>query len=77
MRIRRGGEVLAPGAPTDPVQIIDARDLSEWVIRCCESQTYGVYNAEPEERKAKLRAGLDPAREKEVLAAWHAKNKKA
>jgi 2'-hydroxyisoflavone reductase len=37
--------VLAPGAPTDPVQIIDARDLSEFVIRCCENQTYGVYNA--------------------------------
>ena len=45
VRIRRGGEVLAPGAPTDPVQIIDARDLSEFVIRCCESSTYGIYNA--------------------------------
>ena len=28
VRIERGGEVLAPGDGTDPVQIIDARDLS-------------------------------------------------
>ncbi|MEZ5291235.1 MAG: twin-arginine translocation signal domain-containing protein [Vicinamibacterales bacterium] len=44
VRIARGGEVLAPPAG-DPVQIIDARDLSEWVIRCCERKVYGVFNA--------------------------------
>lgn len=44
VRIARGGEVLAPPAD-DPLQIIDARDLSEWVIRCCEAKTYGVFNA--------------------------------
>lgn len=43
VRIARGGEVLAPPAD-DPVQIIDARDLSEWVIRCCEQRVYGVFN---------------------------------
>ncbi|MBV9128053.1 MAG: epimerase, partial [Verrucomicrobia bacterium] len=30
VRIDRGGEVLAPGEPGDPVQFIDARDLAEW-----------------------------------------------
>lgn len=44
VRVARGGEVLAPPA-NDPVQIIDARDLSEWVIRCCERKVYGVFNA--------------------------------
>ena len=44
VRIAKGGEVLAPPA-NDPVQIIDARDLSEWVIRCCEQHVYGVFNA--------------------------------
>lgn len=44
VRITRGGEVLAPPAE-DPVQIIDARDLSEWAVRCCEQRVYGVYNA--------------------------------
>ena len=44
VRISRGGTVLAPPAD-DPVQIIDARDLAEWTIRCCEQKVYGVYNA--------------------------------
>lgn len=45
VRIERGGEVLAPGDGTDPVQIIDARDLSEWMIRLAEMGTTGTYNA--------------------------------
>jgi 2'-hydroxyisoflavone reductase len=45
VRIARGGEVLAPGEGKEPVQIIDARDLAEWVIRMAESKTTGIYNA--------------------------------
>jgi len=45
VRIARGGEVLAPGDPTDPVQIIDARDLAEWTIRMAEQGETGIYNA--------------------------------
>ena len=45
VRIDRGGEVMAPGAPTDPVQFIDGRDLAEWVIRMVETRETGVYNA--------------------------------
>ncbi|HEY2799941.1 MAG TPA: NAD-dependent epimerase/dehydratase family protein [Chthoniobacterales bacterium] len=45
VRIDRGGEVLAPGDPSDPVQFIDARDLAEWTIRMAEAGTTGVYNA--------------------------------
>jgi 2'-hydroxyisoflavone reductase len=45
VRLDRGGEVLAPGAPTDPVQFIDARDLAEWTIRMVEQGTTGVFNA--------------------------------
>jgi 2'-hydroxyisoflavone reductase len=44
-RIDRGGEVLAPGDPNDPVQIIDARDLAEWTIRMIEKRATGVFNA--------------------------------
>ena len=163
-RLQKGGEVLAPGNPTDPVQIIDARDLAEFIVRLAENGTTGTFNAtgpqsrltmsemlggirsvmstdawltwvdadflaankvgpwmdmpvwvppagdalgfaqrsiakalaagltfrplavtakdtldfyngEPEERRVKLRAGLAPEREKEVLAAWHARQK--
>ena len=45
VRLDRGGEVLAPGAPTDPVQFIDARDLAEWTIRMAENRETGIYNA--------------------------------
>jgi len=164
VRVDRGGEVLAPGDPTDPVQFIDGRDLAEWTIRMVENDATGIYNAtgpakrlgvgqmldsmktaenskanftwvnadflesqkvspwsdmpvwvpprgeeagmgqisiqraldkgltfrpladtsrdtlawfksQPAERQAKLRAGITPEREKEVLAAWHQKNK--
>ncbi len=43
-RIQRGGVVLAPGAPDDPVQFIDARDFAEWTIQCCEARRFGTYN---------------------------------
>jgi 2'-hydroxyisoflavone reductase len=45
VRIDRGGEVLAPGNPSDPVQFIDARDLAEWTIRMAEQGATGTYNA--------------------------------
>ena len=161
-RADRGGEILAPGTPGDPIQVIDVRDLAEWTLRLIESDTSaGVFNAvspprqftmgqllddcvqaagtratltwvdaafleaqkvspwsdmpvwippvgedgavsltsvqravdagltfrplpdtvrdtlawhreRPEDRRTKLRAGLDAAREREVLDAWHA-----
>jgi 2'-hydroxyisoflavone reductase len=45
VRIDRGGEVLAPGNPEDPTQIIDARDLSEFIIRLAEDRVIGTFNA--------------------------------
>jgi 2'-hydroxyisoflavone reductase len=45
VRIDRGGEVLAPGEPSDPIQFIDARDLAEWTIRMVENRETGTYNA--------------------------------
>jgi len=45
VRVERGGEVLAPGNPSDPIQIIDARDLAEWTIRMVEQGTVGSFNA--------------------------------
>lgn len=44
-RIDKGGEVLAPDAPTDPCQYIDSRDLAEWTIRMAEAREFGTFNA--------------------------------
>ena len=34
-RIARGGEVLAPAPPESPTQVIDVRDLGEWIVDLC------------------------------------------
>lgn len=44
-RIAEGGEVLVPGDGLDPIQIIDGRDLGEWMIRLAEQGTLGTFNA--------------------------------
>lgn len=44
-RLVRGGEVLAPGRPEDVVQVIDVRDLAEWVLVLAEQETSGVLDA--------------------------------
>lgn len=45
VRMSRGGEVLFPGTPKDAVQIIDVRDLADFVVRCIETKAAGVMNA--------------------------------
>ena len=45
VRLDRGGDVLAPGDGKDAVQIVDTRDLSEWMIRLAEAKAFGIFNA--------------------------------
>ncbi len=45
VRIDEGGEVLAPGNPNHATQIIDVRDLTEWIVRLAENGTTGDFNA--------------------------------
>jgi 2'-hydroxyisoflavone reductase len=44
VRVHKGGEVMAPGQPDDPVQFIDCRDLGEWYVRLVEDGLVGTYN---------------------------------
>ena len=44
-RVAQGGEILVPGDGNDPIQIIDGRDLGEWMIRLAEAGTIGTFNA--------------------------------
>jgi 2'-hydroxyisoflavone reductase len=37
--------VLAPGTGDDATQVIDVRDLSEWIVRLAEAGTFGAFNA--------------------------------
>ena len=45
VRIDKGGEILAPGRGDDPTQVIDVRDLTEWIIRLAEEGVTGRFNA--------------------------------
>ena len=45
MRVARGGDVLAPQKPEATTQIIDVRDLSDFIIKLIEENASGVYNA--------------------------------
>jgi len=60
LRIDRGGEVLAPGSPDDPLQWIDVRDLARWLVKMVEVGTCGAFNAV---------GPAQPARWGDVLAA--------
>lgn len=43
-RAARGGEFMAPGAPSDAFQIIDARDLAAFTLGVVENNVTGTYN---------------------------------
>ncbi|MBE9141421.1 NAD-dependent epimerase/dehydratase family protein [Nodosilinea sp. LEGE 07088] len=44
VRVACGGEVLAPGNPNRYLQLIDVRDLAEWVLNQIEAKATGIYN---------------------------------
>ncbi|MDX6326066.1 MAG: hypothetical protein QOK15_2420 [Nocardioidaceae bacterium] len=44
-RMVRGGEVLAPGAPDDPAQVIDVRDLAHFQLDLATGPVAGTFNA--------------------------------
>jgi len=46
VRASRGGEMLAPGTPDDPVQVVDVRDLTAFMMGLVESRTNGTFNAD-------------------------------
>jgi len=61
-RVVRGGEVLAPGRPDRPVELIDVRDLAAWVVQMAERGETGVHNAAGPERVLTMREMLETCR---------------
>ena len=49
-RVSEGGQILAPGNQDASVQVIDVRDLADWIIKLGKNDKTGIYNATgPEE----------------------------
>lgn len=44
IRTRQGGEMIWPGTIADAIQLIDVRDLANFVVDCLEQDTSGIYN---------------------------------
>jgi 2'-hydroxyisoflavone reductase len=63
MRVASGGDVLAPGRPERPVQLLDVRDLAAWLVRLAETRTSGVFNATGPRQPLTMARFLDACRE--------------
>jgi len=44
VRTQKGGVMLWPGSAAHPLQLIDVRDLANFVVDCVERRTLGTYN---------------------------------
>ena len=42
-RLARGGETLLPGPPERPLQLIDVRDIAEWMLHAAEARVRGAF----------------------------------
>lgn len=45
VRFANGGEMAVPGTPSDPIQIVDVRDLAAFMIGLVEREADGYFNA--------------------------------
>lgn len=43
-RFARGGRAVVPDAPEQPAQIVDVRDLADWIIRSGEDRLTGTFD---------------------------------
>jgi len=62
VRIAEGGDVLAPEPRDAPVQVIDVRDLGDWIVRLAEDDRSGVFNATGPEQPLILEQVLELCR---------------
>lgn len=74
VRAARGGEMLAPGTERDPVQIIDARDLTTWMLKLVEGRATGYFNAVTRPREYTIgdlvRASIDASPASGTKPTW-------
>jgi nucleoside-diphosphate-sugar epimerase len=73
VRVARGGEVMCPGRGERPIQLIDSRDLAEWIVRMIEARGAGVYNANRPPNTLTMQNVLDECKsvaESDALFTW-------
>jgi 2'-hydroxyisoflavone reductase len=73
VRVSLGGTMIVPGDPGDPIQIIDVRDVADWIVHCIEQNVVGVYNVTGPEKELSMKAMLEGIRKgvgSEVAFTW-------
>ena len=73
VRASLGGVMVVPGQAADPIQIIDVRDLADWIIHCLEYNIVSVYNATGPEKELSVKAMVEGVRKgvgSDVSFAW-------
>jgi 2'-hydroxyisoflavone reductase len=63
VRVARGGDVLAPQKPEAPIQVVDVRDLSDFIIKLIQENASGIYNATGPEYELTIGTLLDVSRQ--------------
>jgi len=63
VRVARGGEVLTPEGRAVPVQIVDVRDLSDFIIKLIEEKASGIYNTTGPDYELTLGAMLEACKQ--------------
>lgn len=61
-RIAQGGEVLLPGAPDQPIQLIDVRDMAVWNLAMAERRAAGVFNVSGPDHRLTMADVFDACR---------------
>ena len=72
-RVAGGGKILVPGLPQRRVQLIDARDLAEWIVALLQARRSGTFNAAGPGHVLTMGALLDECRDElssEAEFAW-------
>jgi 2'-hydroxyisoflavone reductase len=62
-RVARGGEVLVPQPPDQPLQFIDVRDLAEWNLRMAAQKQIGIFNATSPARQFTMRDVVETSKQ--------------
>jgi nucleoside-diphosphate-sugar epimerase len=59
LRLARGGDVLAPGPPDLPLQLVDARDVARFALDAAAAGRSGAYNTVSRRGHATMRSLLE------------------
>lgn len=59
MRVKRGDDMITPDRPQTPIQIIDVRDLAEFILKLIEENASGIFHTTGPDYELKIGEFLD------------------